>query len=140
MCVIGLDMTTPPWWREKVMVYYYYSNDSVLNKPRTPCQAPLLNISESDCISYRWLLRKLRRISFAIVEEYLLTCLPFYHGQVSFICVLNSCVTVTLVYSHRALASDENLSCVGFWCWKEDPSRTQTPHRTNYLVMPRLCT
>ena len=24
VCVIWLDMTTPPWWREKVMVYYYY--------------------------------------------------------------------------------------------------------------------
>ena len=23
VCVIRLDMTTPPWWREKVMVYYY---------------------------------------------------------------------------------------------------------------------
>ena len=24
VCVIWLDMTTPPRWREKVMVYYYY--------------------------------------------------------------------------------------------------------------------
>ena len=24
VCVIWLDMTTPPWWREKVMVYYYH--------------------------------------------------------------------------------------------------------------------
>ena len=24
VCVIWLDMTTPPWWRAKVMVYYYY--------------------------------------------------------------------------------------------------------------------
>ena len=24
MCVIWLDMTTPPWWREKVKVYYYF--------------------------------------------------------------------------------------------------------------------
>ena len=23
VCVILLDMTTPPWWREKFMVYYY---------------------------------------------------------------------------------------------------------------------
>ena len=22
VCVMRLDMTTPPWWREKVMVYY----------------------------------------------------------------------------------------------------------------------
>ena len=24
VCVIWIDMTTPPWWMEKVMVYYYY--------------------------------------------------------------------------------------------------------------------
>ena len=23
VCVVWLDMTTPPWWREKVMVYYF---------------------------------------------------------------------------------------------------------------------
>ena len=27
VCVIWLDMTTPPLWREKVMVYYYYIPD-----------------------------------------------------------------------------------------------------------------
>ena len=26
VCVVRLDMTTPPWWREKGMVYYYYYN------------------------------------------------------------------------------------------------------------------
>ena len=24
VCVIGLDMTTPPWWKEKVVVYYLF--------------------------------------------------------------------------------------------------------------------
>ena len=24
VCVIWLNMTTPPWWREKVMVSFYY--------------------------------------------------------------------------------------------------------------------
>ena len=24
VCVIRLDMTSPPWWREKILVYYYY--------------------------------------------------------------------------------------------------------------------
>ena len=26
VCVVLLDMTTPPWWREKVMVYYHVSD------------------------------------------------------------------------------------------------------------------
>ena len=31
MCVILLDMTTPPWCRVKVVVYYYYHQNADIN-------------------------------------------------------------------------------------------------------------